>query len=402
VEALKTRMTAGPENRMAFVDNVRWVVIIMVVLIHASVTYSGIGSWFYKEHAALDTASFLTFAFYESLSQAFFMGILFFLAGTFVPGAYDRKGFGRFALDRAIRLGVPTLIFMLVLDPLTRLIINLFSGQRPPFDAFLRGWLGVITSGHVVERTGPLWFALALLVFSVVYALVRLAAESFAGTSGSAASRHAAPRTLTPRAIHLAAVGLVVLIGSGSFLVRLVQPIGTSVANMQLCFFTQYVVLFTAGLWAGRNGLLKTIPATAGAVWLKLALAVGVPAWFLLLGLGGAGVRGFDLFSGGWRWQAAGYAFWEAFFCVSVSLGLITLFRERVNGPSRATAFLSRTSFGVYSLHAPILVTVSLLLRAWAAYPLVKALVAGMTGFALSLAVAAIVRGTPGLRRIFA
>jgi peptidoglycan/LPS O-acetylase OafA/YrhL len=402
VEILKARLTTGSENRMAFVDNMRWVVIIMVVLIHASVTYSGIGSWFYKEHAALDTASFLTFAFYESLSQAFFMGILFFLAGTFVPGAYDRKGFGRFVLDRTIRLGVPTLIFMLVLDPLTRLVIVLFSGQSPSFADFLRSWLGVITSGHVVDRTGPLWFALALLVFSVVYALARLAAHSIKSASGSATSRRSAPRTLSPRAIHLAAVVLIVLIGSGSFLVRLVQPIGTNVVNMQLCFFTQYVVLFTTGLWVGRNGLLKTIPSAVGTVWLKLALAVGVPAWFLLLGLGGAGVQGFDLFSGGWRWQAAGYAFWEAFFCVSVSLGVITLFRERINGPSRVAAFLSRTSFGVYALHAPILVTVSLLLRAWAAYPLAKALVAGVIGFAFSLAVAAIVRGTPGLRRIFA
>ena len=402
MEALKTRLTPGSENRMAFVDNVRWVVIIMVVLIHACVTYSGIGSWFYKEHAALDTASFLTFAFYESLSQAFFMGILFFLAGTFVPGAYDRKGFGKFVLDRAIRLGVPTLIFMLVLDPLTRLVITLFSGQRPSLGASLRSWLGVITSGHIIDRTGPLWFALALLIFSVVYALVRLAAGSIARTSGSATSHRSVPRALTPRTMHMAAIGLVVLIGSGSFLVRLVQPIGASVVNMQLCFFTQYVALFTVGLWVGRNGLLKTIPASVGAVWLKLALAVGVPAWFLLLGLGGAGVQGFDLFSGGLRWQAAGYAFWEAFFCVSISLGIITLFRERVNGPSRVAGFLSRTSFGVYSLHAPILVTVSLLLRTWAAYPLAKALAAGVLGFLISLAVAAMVRGTPGLRRIFA
>ncbi|HVO37823.1 MAG TPA: acyltransferase family protein [Spirochaetia bacterium] len=396
MELVKARAVPDAGNRMAFVDNIRWVVIVMVVLIHASVTYSGIGSWFYKEPVRLDMVSMLTFAFYESLSQAFFMGFLFFLAGTFVPGAYDRKGFGRFVLDRLIRLGAPTLVFMLVLDPLTRLIIRLFSGQRPSLAAFFQGWLDVIRSGHVVDRTGPLWFALALLVFSIVYALVRLVAGRPARAGGQTEVR-----ALTPRAIHLAAVGLVVLIGSGSFLVRLVQPIGTSWFNMQLCFFTQYVVLFIAGLWAGRSGFLKALPAAVGTVWLRLALAVGVPAWFLLLGLGGAGIGGFDVFSGGLRWQAAGYAFWEAFFAVSMSLGLVTLFREKVNGPSRIAGFLSRTSFGVYALHAPLLVTASLLLRGWAAYPLAKAFAAAAIGFALSLAAAAIVRSMPGLRRIF-
>ena len=51
------------------------------------------------------------------------MGILFFIAALFIPGAYDRKGFGKFLLDRFVRLGVPTLIFMLVIHPVTLFIM---------------------------------------------------------------------------------------------------------------------------------------------------------------------------------------------------------------------------------------------------------------------------------------
>ena len=76
-------------------------------------------------------------------------------------------------------------------------------------------------------------------------------------------------------------------------------------------------------------------------LWLKLAFVIGVPAWFLLLGLGGAFTGGEQAFVGGIRWQAAGYAAWEAFFAVSVGVGLLTLYRERVNGRNRATGLLA-------------------------------------------------------------
>ena len=59
------------------------VVIVMVVVIHVCATYSGLGSWYYHEEARLDAASLLVFFAYESFSQAFFMGILFFVAATF-------------------------------------------------------------------------------------------------------------------------------------------------------------------------------------------------------------------------------------------------------------------------------------------------------------------------------
>ncbi len=388
--------------RLAYIDNLRWTVIIMVVLIHACVTYSGIGSWFYKEPTALDAVAKLVFEVYESFSQAFFMGLLFFVAATFVPASYDRKGFGRFLADRFVRLGIPVLVFMLVLDPFIRIFMALSAGQRPPLSVIAAHYVAIIRSGVVLERTGPLWFALALLVFSILYALVRLVASAV--TSRAAAADKAGPsrRPLTPRMIHVAAVILVAIIATGSFFVRLVQPFGTAWFNMQLAFFPQYVVFFLVGLWAGRTRFLQSIPTSVGKTWLKLAFGVGVPAWFLLFGLGmSLHMTSLDYFFGGFHWQAAGYATWEAFFAVSISLGLIVLFRERANAPTPVTGFLSRTSFGVYSFHAPILVAVSLALQAWALYPLAKAALAAAIALSASLVVAALVRKVPGLGKIF-
>ncbi len=130
-------VSTGANARMAWIDNIRWTVIAMVVLVHACVTYSGLGSWYYKEPSVLDMGEKLVFWVYSIFSQAFFMGLLFFVAATFVPASYDRKGFGRFVADRAFRLGVPALVFMLILDPVTTLVRAWGTGTFVSWQAML-------------------------------------------------------------------------------------------------------------------------------------------------------------------------------------------------------------------------------------------------------------------------
>ena len=258
----------------------------MVVLMHACVTYSGMGSWFYVERTTQDIASTLVFGIYQSFAQAFFMGLLFFLAGTLVPAAYDRKGFLRFVGDRAVRLGVPSLVFMLILNPLTNIIRDIGTGGSVTWAGLLPVYRDFVVSGRFLGASGPLWFAVALLVFSVVYALVRLVGRPRARPRAAAAGRPRAP--FTTRAINIGVACVIALIAVIAFLIRLVQPLGTSVMNMQLGYFSSYVVLFVAGLWAGRNGFLQAIPAQLGRTWLWVSIGVGLPLWMILQGLGGA------------------------------------------------------------------------------------------------------------------
>jgi glucan biosynthesis protein C len=291
-----------------------------------------------------DVASTLVFGIYQSFAQAFLMGLMFFLAGTLVPTGYDRKGFLRFVADRAVRLGVPSLAFMLVLNPLIGLIRRAGAGEGVDWAVFFAGYRDFVLSGRFREASGPLWFAVALLVFSILYAAERLAAD-------------------------------------------VVQPLGTSVMSMQLGYFSSYVVLFVAGLWAGRNGLLAAIPAKLGRTWLWVSIAVGL------------------------NWQAAAIAAWEAFFCVGFSLGLLTLYRERgkcaprragLNVGYRLMGLLKSTCFGVYTFHAPILVGISILLLPLAIHPLAKALLAAGLACVASTAFAWVVRRVSGVGRMFA
>jgi hypothetical protein len=389
------------QPRLAWIDNLRWLVIVMVVLIHICATYSGLGGWYYREEARLEAISQIVFYAYEIFSQSFFMGFLFLLAGHFLPAAYDRKGFGRFVLDRLVRLGGPTAVFMFVLHPLTDFIKKLFL--QPPvrladIPAFYEWYVGNLV---FFRETGPLWFALALLVFTLVYGFVRRTAEAL-GAPPQAASPPACPGRLWRAApSDGTVVVLIALMAASSFLVRLVQPIGTSWYNMQLCFFPQYVVLFLIGLWSKRSGFLASVPYRFGLRWFRLALAAGIPAWAGLLAAGGLFSGKLEAFGGGLHWQAAAYSLWEAFFCVGVILGLIVLYRERANLRGRLTGFLADNNFGVYVFHTPILVAVSLAFRTQAMHPLAKALIVAALVLPACFLFAALVRRVPGLRRLF-
>jgi surface polysaccharide O-acyltransferase-like enzyme len=67
-------------SRLLYIDNPRTMVIVMVILVHLSVTYGGEGSWYYKEgRADLLTGSILSL--HNAISQSFFMGLLFLLGG---------------------------------------------------------------------------------------------------------------------------------------------------------------------------------------------------------------------------------------------------------------------------------------------------------------------------------
>jgi hypothetical protein len=76
------------------------------VVLHFALTYSGV-PFYNTEPAPESHLTFLLLALTLSLNQAWCMGALFFLAGYFTPGSYDRKGPASFLQGRLVRLGIP-------------------------------------------------------------------------------------------------------------------------------------------------------------------------------------------------------------------------------------------------------------------------------------------------------
>lgn len=322
--------------------------IVLVVTIHLAVTVSGFGSWYYVYDTHLDTLSTVWFAFYQSFTQGYFLGLLFMISGYFVAGSYDRKGFGGFVGDRFKRLIVPTLIYMIAITPFIE-IVEL--GQKPTgfnLVGFLSG-------------TGPMWFAATLFGFSLIYGLVRLISRR----STAASDRKKLEPTWG------LAVSLALIIAVCAFLIRIVQPIGTDILNFQLCYFASYIVLFIVGILAYRNNLFAKISYRAGKRLVIGAIALGFLAWFVLVAVATATGSTVAL-EGGLTWQSAAFSTWESFIAVAMSIGLIAVFREKFNRQSKLVKTLSDNSFAVYMFHPMIIIPVTLLLIPLALYPIAK------------------------------
>ena len=347
-------------SRLFFIDNIRWLMIIFVVMTHAAVTYSNLGMWYYIEPAKPDIVSLAFFGIYQSFTQAYSMGLLFLIAGYFVPGSFDRKGFSKFLSDRAMRLGIQTLIYMLFINTTINYYLLAFewSTTRPAVWQF---FLDYIQSLDFLSGSGPMWFALSLLIFSAAYAVFRLLLRD-----------PESPRPEEELPGHLAVAGLALFIAAFAFYIRLVQPIGSSIMNMQLGYFSQYIVLFTVGIIASRKNWLVRIPYSFGMIWFKAALIVGSIFWLAIQILGGGLSGDFAKYEGGVYWQSAAYALWESFFCVGICLGLIVIFRQSFNVQGTFKKFMSDNYFSVYVFHPPILILVTLALREFAWHPIVK------------------------------
>ncbi len=233
-----------------------------------------------------------------------------------------------------------------------------------------------------------MWFCLVLMVFSAGYALVRRLLPQ-------AASRDQPPPGV------LAVLGYAGLMALLAFATGLVARSGSVVLNVDVHDLPQYPLMFAAGVLAQRHDWLRRLPSRTGRAWGMGGLVLGSVAWVLLIGTGGA-LRGqLADYYGGWHWQAAGMDAWRAGMCVSLTLGLVTLYRDRFNAQGPVARFLTRNAFGVYVFHPPILIGATQILRHWPADAAIKFLVASVVAVtATFLFVGVVARRTPGLRAI--
>ncbi len=375
---------ASTGSRLLFIDNMRVMLTIQVLLFHLMIIYAGTGSWLYTEGRE-DFVTGALGAWFITVSQAYFMGLFLLISAYFVPGSYDRKGAGRFLKDRLIRLGIPMAFYSWILSPMVvYLVLRVKEGLSLPWWHYLPG-----LKYEAVIGSGPLWFVETLLIFSVVYAAWRLTRSRPATTTVDA-------RFPGNGVIALFAL----LLGIAGFLVRLWRPIGWNFSplNLQFPFFAQYIALFTIGLIAYRRNWFLSLPETAGRLWLVIAVVVILLFW--PLALGGGTDKGTEPFTGGWHWQAFAYALWESFLCVSMCIGLIYLFRRNVNRQGKLARFLAPNAYTAYIIHGVVITVIALAVRDVMVYPLLKWALVALVAVPLCFGLSSLIRKLPYTDRV--
>jgi glucans biosynthesis protein C len=362
--------------RLLFIDNIRWMMIILVLSMHASDTYSPFGNWYYVDRQHVDMATTVFFGIYQSFLQAFFMAVLFFIAGYFSAAAYDRRGFAQFVWGRFIRLGFPTLLYMFVIGPLTQYYLSRTWGTG----GFAHQWVVHLMDGQWLSETGPMWFCAVLLLFSIIYGVVRL--TGWKEPTIDVRNRLAAG----------AAVFVAIMAGS-TFLVRIVVAEDASVLNVHPGDFAQYVLMFAAGTFAYR-GERSCLRCGSG-----LLVFAGVLLAALIM-LGGALTGDTAHYAGGFNLVSAGKCLWEALVCVGMTLLMLAVFRRYFDRQGALTRWLSDNAFGVYLIHPPILIGAAMLLHGVTLNAVAKAAILTAIAAVASFAVSAFVLRKSPLRAI--
>jgi glucan biosynthesis protein C len=389
-------------TRLAYIDNLRTVLITIVVLGHLSVTYGVTADWYYYEMGDVSPLAYALTMMAVILAVGFGMGLFFMIAGYFTPAAYDRKGATRFLADRLKRLGIPWLIYEVFINPLVHYAVDVHGGDCHGsfYDCQFQGsfwqYLAQYPRNLGSIGDGPVWFLEALLIFSIVYALWRLVTRS----APLRAPGGSVPTGPVPGNGAIALFALA--IGVVTFVVRFWAKVFVYFEpwHLELAHFPQYIALFVAGLWAYRRGWLVIFSDRQSRTWrwVVLGCVLALPALAVAAGAtsGTLDERG----AGGLNWLSLAYSLWEGFVCVSMVITLLAWFRRRFNHQGRLARAMSESALAVYILHPAVIVPLALALSGIRMNLSLKFLLVAPIAVALCYVIAYAMRKVPIVRAI--
>ena len=359
-------------QRLYYLDNLKVCLTVLVIMHHAGQAYGEGGEWAYTPS---NPAEFMPWIWhFFSTNAAFFMGLYFFISGYFVPGSFDKQGAKTFVQKKLLRLGIPLLFMSAIICVLT----------------------GKLEIAHM-------WFVESLLVFCLVYALIR---------------KYVAPIDTAcnykPTIIGLLIVALIM--GIGSYFIRQVSPqdhwiwpFGIIPLPMEPAHYLQYVMMFVMGILAYRFQWLEKGRSSEshqarldGRVVTELdavKMSNGTGLTTLLIGI--ALAVGNYLRDGGpwndfvWQW----FGIYESLMCVFISFGLIWLFREFVSGTSRFWQWCAAQSYGAYVFHLILMIVLQNVVDSIWMGAFGKFLFIGIVTTILAFLLTWIVRMIPGVKR---
>lgn len=376
-------------GRAVYVDNLKVALITAIIVIHAVLGYAGlVRVWTYSELREVTLSPVTEFlVFIVAAPFGFFLiGLLFLVAGLFTAPSLARKGAAAYARDRALRLGVPYVVYVLAVQPSVTYLLEHPLGDAP--GSFWDEYLAEQGS-HRLD-SGPLWFVGTLLVFSLGYAVWMVLSR------GRGRQNPSPPVTVNGLALLAVAVGLV------SFGIRVVAPYGSEAGRLDLNYWEWpgCLAAFCLGIVGSGQGWHDRVPDRLTRSCRTATLVAGGGMFAVLAVAGARDVVETELM-GGLHVLAVGFSLFEAVLVVFGPVWLLAVAQRHLRGRLPWGASLARSSFGAFFLQTPVLIGLALALRPVDLPAEAKALAVAVGGVVLSFGLAhEILNRVPGAARI--
>src|SRR5260370_6389074 len=160
---MKSSTDQMPPRASLAIDNLRAVVILLVLAFHSVLAYLNFlpatpfafdsPPFLGRSIPVVDTVRWFGFDLFCAWLDVFLMSFFFLLSGLFVWPSLERKGARSFLFDRLLRIGLPFLLIALLLIPLAHYPTYLQTATEPRIEAFWRHWLA-----FSFWASGTMWF----------------------------------------------------------------------------------------------------------------------------------------------------------------------------------------------------------------------------------------------------
>lgn len=359
-----------------------------IIAAHGISGYADGEFWPYAEmrETTLTDATTITLLAVVLPFALFMIPLLFLVAGLLTPGSLERKGPGRYARDRLLRLGVPFAAFVLVLWP------PLMYPIHPPGETPESYWKDVFTSGGWGIDAGVMWFVGVLLIFSLAY-------SAWVRWRGPGPGRFGRREVGVGRLLLLA-----LLVTVTTFLLRLVYEYDGDeyLIDLNVYQWPQCLALFGLGVVASRQGWLTAVPdplrRQCGAATLVAAAAFGA---YMAAGAAAGGIEE-NAWRGGLNVDALAFTALESTVTVVGPVWLLALAQRHLDRPrSWVRPAVSRSAYAAFILQGYPLIGLAVALRPLPLPAELKAVLVAVGAVAASFALAwLLIKRVPGVGRV--
>ena len=374
-------------------SNLRAVIILIVVAMHAFVAYLGSATiyafdkppYLWRAFPIVDHHRWFGFDIFCAWQDVYLMALLFFLSALFTGKRLARKGTTRFLQDRTLRLGIPYLFGILVLMPISIYPIYRTTAVDPSVPAYLDHLFAL-----PFWDNGPMWFLWLLLVMTVIATgLFRFAPRWMAALAAQCAKADAHPGWLF---LGLATAAVVAYVP----LALVFTPMAWAdrgPLTLQLSRPLMYLVFYLAGLGVGAGGLEHGLLATDGALPRRWArwLAGASLSFAVWLGLTAIAVLSRST-------QLGLQIATDIAFAIAAASGCFAALAISLKfGASRSSVMdtFAKNALGLYLVHFTFVVWLQFALLGLALFAIVKGMIVLGLSLVLSLALVDSLRRIP-------
>lgn len=386
VTSLPFKPASVGSARVAFLDNLRYLMVVLVVLYHAVAAYAIVAP-----HWAVHDTTLFSADIIRELFDVFLMPVLFFAAGYFALPSLVKNGTGKFLMDKVRRLLIPWALAVLIIIPLA-----LYDQPVKPIRPFWRYWLNYLGSFETrlrfsqtpvgITSQAVYWFISLLFAFFLVFALVVLLERRLRG--GAPISIERPPASRRSVISGLALFGL--LSFATYFLLLLWIPDSSwftlsAFLEFQVTRLLPFAGCFALGVYAQSRAWFSVgKPLGSPALWGALSAILAVA--YLVFG------QPMFADTAGTAHFAAGYllvfAFLRSALLVSMLAAGIALAMRYWNSARRFDRELSAASYNIYLVHFWIVVALQTALLQWTVGPVVvKIAIVFLSALSISYAI---------------